>query len=128
MEKALNVLRRFDEIAISQKIGILFILNKIYLDKDLRADGFAKKIGIQTRFVAPVFQSLYGHRLHELATMYRVEYAKAQIEAGTLNHDSMESLAQMSGFKSKSSFVNRFKKEAGMSPSKYSKSQKIRVK
>jgi len=122
MEGATKILGRFDEIDISQKIGILFILNKIYLDKDLKVDGFAKKIGIPTRFVAPVFKTLYGHRFMELANMYRIEYAKAKIEAKVLVEGSLESLANMSGFRSKSNFTTVFKKEAGKYPNQYSRS------
>lgn len=115
-------LGRFDEIEISQKIGILFILNKIYLNKDLKVDDLAQKIGIQSRFVAPVFKMLYGHRFKELTNMYRVEYAKNKIEAGFLNHDTLEVLADRSGFKSQSTFLNVFKKETGKYPYEYSRS------
>lgn len=76
----MKLLGRFDEIELSQKIGVLFILDKIYLKKDLKADDLAEKLEIDTQLVAPVFASLYGHNLKELVNMYRVEYAKKKLK------------------------------------------------
>jgi AraC-like DNA-binding protein len=128
MKNMQSILGRFDEIEISQKIGVLFILNKVYLDKDLDAERFARKIGVPSRFISPLFSTLYGHRFKELTNMYRVEYAKNQIEEGGLVQDSLAVIAQKSGFTSQSSFVQMFTREEGMSPTEYSKIERIKGK
>lgn len=127
MKRTMSVLARFDEIELSQKIGILFILNKIYLQKDLNADSFAEKIGIKTRWVAPVFGTLYGHRFKELANIYRVEYAKNKIEAGYLNGNSLVDLSDASGFNSPRTFAGVFRKEFGKYPKEYARDYLLKV-
>lgn len=119
MKTIFGIPGNIDEIELSQKIGILFILNKVYLQKDLKLDDFAKKIGISTRHLAPVFGLLYGHRFRELTNMYRVEYAKNKIEAGYLNDSTLKALSDLSGFSSQSNFIKVFKKEFGKCPHDY---------
>lgn len=121
MKSGFGILGKFDEIELSQKIGILFILNRIYLQKDLKVDDLAEKIGIQTRQLGRAFVLLYGHRFQEVTNMYRVEYAKKRIEAGYLKENTIEALSDLSGFGSQITFSNVFKKEFGKYPRGYSR-------
>ncbi len=119
--KSQEVLEKFDELELIQKIYKLLVLEKIYLQQGLTVTEFAEKLGVQVRIVTRLFGELYGHTFKELTNMYRVEFAKERIEQGYLDHLTMEALGQEAGFSSRTTFFNVFKKELGVCPSEYSK-------
>lgn len=114
-----EILEQFDELELIQRIHKLLVLEEIYLEKGLTVGDFAKKLGVQARIVTQILSELYGHTFKELTNMYRVEYAKTRIEEGFLDLYTLEALGQESGFSSRTTFFNVFKKEIGVCPSEY---------
>lgn len=122
-----DILNQFDESDLIRKIYKLLVLDKIYLQQGLTVGEFAAKLGVQARIVTQIFEKLYGHTFKELTNMYRVEYAKERIEEGFLDHYTLEALGYESGFNSRTTFFNVFKREIGTCPSDYWKSYLAQV-
>jgi AraC-like DNA-binding protein len=61
----------------------------------------------------------FGKGFNEFLNQYRVEYAISKIEDGYLDDYTLEALGEISGFNSRTTFFNAFKKEMGFSPSEF---------
>ncbi|WP_297338569.1 AraC family transcriptional regulator [Algoriphagus sp.] len=91
----------------------------IYLKPDLLIREFAVTVGVSHRVVSEISISLYGKKFKDLINSFRVSYAKEKIEDGYLESSTVESLAADSGFNSRITFYNVFKKEFSISPTEY---------
>lgn len=103
------------------KNSILNLLeeDKVYLEVGLDLSSFAKHLGIPKNQVSHVINNEFGKRFNELLNQYRIQHAIQLIEAGYLDDFTLEALAEQSGFNSRITFFNVFKKEKGISPSEY---------
>lgn len=71
-------------------------------------------------YVSRIFKQYYNINISEYLTMQKIAFAKEQLEKGK----SIRYVADLSGFRSMSSFVNSFKACTGTTPSKYKQSGK----
>lgn len=128
--KVTNVLEEFDTLELARKMYKVWVQERIYMQQGLTVKEFGKKLGVEARIVGQILNSLYGHTFKELTGMYRVEYAKQRIEEGFLDEYTLEALGMESGFSSRTTFFNVFKKEIGICPSEYWKNYlaEVRVK
>ena len=90
---------------------------KPYLDPKLSLAGLAQMLGISPNQLSQIINQEAGFNFHDFVNKYRVEEF---IHSAQKNKNfSLLALALDSGFNSKSSFNHIFKKQKGVSPSKY---------
>ena len=84
--------------------------------------GLAKQINESSHHVSQVINEKLNKNFFELLASYRVDHAKKLIEMDKDSKLTVEELADMVGYNSKSSFNNAFKTITRQTPSEYRKS------
>jgi AraC-like DNA-binding protein len=84
--------------------------------------GLSKQINESPHHVSQVINEKMNKSFFELLAVYRVEYARTLINKDKDSKLTVEELAEMVGYNSKSSFNIVFKKYTGLTPSEYRKS------
>ncbi|GAB2626440.1 hypothetical protein GCM10026987_24610 [Belliella aquatica] len=112
------------ELDINQRLKKLFEEDRIYLNKNITALELANYLNIRSRDLPLLIQDTYGCSYKDLISKFRIEHAKSEIENFYLDKHTLESLAFDTGFNSRITFFNTFKKETGLSPSEFWKSVK----
>jgi AraC-like DNA-binding protein len=84
--------------------------------------GLAKQINESSHHVSQVINEKLNKNFFELLACYRVEYAKKLIREDKHSKLTVEELAELVGYNSKSSFNIAFKKHSSKTPSEYRKS------
>lgn len=92
-----------------------------YLNKEIRMPDLAAAMGVSTNIFSYLINEYYKNNFFRFINEYRVDYAASLLKDENYEHYTLESIGQMSGFKSKSTFNGRFKEFKGMSPSQYKK-------
>jgi AraC-like DNA-binding protein len=107
------------------------ILTKIRKEMEVNAyftnnlaslSGLAKQINESSHHVSQVINEKLNKNFFELLASYRVDHAKKLIEMDKDSKLTVEELADMVGYNSKSSFNNAFKTITAKTPSEYRKS------
>lgn len=112
------------ELDLNQSLKKLFEEDRIYLNKNISSSELAGYLNIRARDLPSLIQDTYGCSYIDLISKFRIQYAMSEIEQFCLDKHTLESLAFDSGFNSRITFFNTFKKETGLSPSAYWKSVK----
>lgn len=107
---------------LREKLDVLFEQELVFLNPDLLARDLALQVGVSPRILSEVLTSLYGKNFKDLINSFRVLFAKNKIDNKYLESYTIESLAKTSGFNSRVTFFNVFKKDYFMSPTEYWKS------
>jgi AraC-like DNA-binding protein len=84
--------------------------------------GLAKQINESSHHVSQVINEKLNKSFFELLAYYRVEHAKKLIQGDKNSKLTVEELAELVGYNSKSSFNSAFKKYSSKTPSEYRKS------
>jgi AraC-like DNA-binding protein len=84
--------------------------------------GLAKQVNESSHHVSQVINEKLNKSFFELLAFYRVEYAKKLIREDKHSKLTVEELAELVGYNSKSSFNVAFKKYSSKTPSEYRKS------
>jgi AraC-like DNA-binding protein len=66
--------------------------------------------------------SIFNTKFSKLKTELRVEQTKVFLQESVHSNITIDGIAQLAGFSSRSSFYNAFKEETGITPSDYLKS------
>ena len=101
---------------ISGKVEQKVKQEKYYLNPDIDASTLAKEIGISVHYLSQVFSQEMQTTFYSYINDARIEAAKVELKVSELN---VLEIALSVGFNSRSSFYNAFKKNTGMTPSKY---------
>lgn len=89
---------------------------------DFTIHQLAELTGISSRSLSQVINERCGYTFKTLLTRYRIREACHRLgDNEHYGHLSIEGIADSVGFKSRSSFVQAFKRETGLSPSDYQK-------
>ena len=99
---------------------------KLYTNKKLRLDDLAKHTGLPKHTLSQLLNETYPHGFSHYVKQYRVEEAKKLIL--TRPELSLEGLGYESGFNSKSSFFDAFKKIAHATPAEFKNSHLEEIK
>ncbi|HEX6223849.1 MAG TPA: helix-turn-helix domain-containing protein [Chryseolinea sp.] len=94
---------------------------KPYLDPNLSLETLSQQIGESRYHVSQVLNDKFKVKFNDFVNRYRVEEFKLLILKPVRRKPTVESLAQLSGFNSKTSFHTVFKKITGKTPSKFYK-------
>ena len=95
--------------------------NKLYLDNNLTVKKVAEKLKTNPHYLSEVINSCYSTNFTGLINEYRVVEACRMLAQPENKNITIEGIAQMSGFKTKSVFNNAFKSITGVTPSYYRK-------
>jgi AraC-like DNA-binding protein len=103
------------------KILILKALEeeKLFRQNGMTLNNFAAMVNLSPKMLSLVINREFGKGYNEFLNQYRIEYAISKIEEGYLDDYTLEALGEISGFNSRTTFFNAFKKEMGYSPSEY---------
>ena len=97
-----------------------FVQNqKVFTSKGISLPQFSKEIGLSQKTVSAAIHHISGKRFNDWINTYRIAMAVEKIEDGYLDDYTLESLGDLVGFNSRTTFFNAFKKEKGCSPSEY---------
>jgi AraC-like DNA-binding protein len=97
--------------------------NRNYFTNNLASlSGLAKQINESSHHVSQVINEKLNKSFFELLAFYRVEHAKKLIREDRNAKLTVEELAEMVGYNSKSSFNIAFKKYSSKTPSEYRRS------
>lgn len=96
--------------------------NRYFTNNLASLSGLSKQINESSHHVSQVINEKMNKSFFELLAVYRVEYARTLISKDKDSLLTVEELAEMVGYNSKSSFNIVFKKYTGLTPSEYRKS------
>lgn len=107
-------------VTIKKKIELLIESSEpFYLDRQLTLVRFAKLIQISPRKVSSFLLQEYGLTFVDFIHELRFQYMVKSMKKEALSLYTLDGLAAMSGFNSRSVFYRRFKQRFGVSPRLY---------
>ena len=106
---------------IQQKLVLFMEEKKPYLDPNLSLEALAKHLNESRYHISQVINDRLKLKFNDFVNQYRVEEFKQQMSKPRRRKPTVEMLAKLSGFNSKTSFHTVFKKITGMTPSKFYK-------
>ncbi len=92
---------------------------KPYLDNNISLSVLAQDIGTNNKYLSYLINKEFGLNFSSFINNYRIEEAKKLLADPKNNIYTIESIAEKTGFKSKSAFNSAFKKNTKLTPSKY---------
>lgn len=92
---------------------------KPFLDPNFAVSQIALDLKVPQNHVSYCINSIFKTKFTKLKTELRVEYAKTLLNNSQYSNLTIEGIAQMSGFGTRSNFYNAFKNETGLTPSDY---------
>jgi AraC-like DNA-binding protein len=104
---------------IQEKLSTFMKQKKPYLDPNLSLATLSKQIGESRYHVSQVINDKFKLKFNDFVNQHRVEEFKILILKPGRRKPTVEALAQLSGFNSKTSFHTVFKKMTGKTPSKF---------
>lgn len=106
-----------------QKLTSFVESERPFLNPALSLRSLAQQIEIHPNHLSWLLNESIGQNFNEYINNYRIEHFKKLIVNPDNSHISIIGLAYESGFNSKTVFNTVFKKEVGMTPKEYQKSQ-----
>lgn len=94
---------------------------KPYLEHNITIDDLAGRLSLPTRTLSLLLNRHFGKNFFEFVNSYRVEAAKQMLSSSDTKDLSIVDIMHESGFSSKSSFNDCFKKIVGETPREYRK-------
>lgn len=113
-----NEKRLFEERDKNRLIEYM-IEKKPYLNDNLTLIELAEELRMHRNQLSILINSGFGENFYEFINRYRVEEAKLLLNNPTKEHYTILAIAFESGFNSKSTFYNIFKKNTGVTPVEY---------
>ncbi|MEO9483500.1 MAG: AraC family transcriptional regulator [Ekhidna sp.] len=99
---------------------------ELYLNPEVSIIDLVNTTGISRHKISSLIKYGLNTTFHDLINKYRVEEVKRKIDDPKFSHFSLLGIAQESGFRSKATFYQAFKKMAGVTPAKYKQSSSLR--
>ena len=97
---------------------------KPFLNPKLTIEQLAQEIGINRFYLSQIINEKLNRNFSDFINAYRIRETQRLMRSPEYQHLNILGMALESGFNSKSSFNNAFKKLTGMSPSQYRQSVK----
>ncbi len=109
-----------------QRETLIFRIQEIFdnpdfiCQQDFTLNQLAKLVDSNTTYVSQVINEKYGVTFSNLLGSFRVKEACRRInESSQYDNLTIEGIATNIGFKSRTAFINAFKREVGLTPSEY---------
>lgn len=103
------------------KLKSLLKEEKIYLNPDISLSKLAAALSTNKTDLSKLINSNYKQNFNNLINNYRVKEAKKMLTDNSYHHYTVEAIAEMTGFKSKSAFHKAFKEFTGLTPYQFKK-------
>ncbi len=97
---------------------------KLFLDETLSLNKLSDQVAILPNYLSQVINERFGKNFYDFVNSYRVEEFKKMVQKSENRNKTLLALALDSGFTSKASFNNFFKKLSGQTPTEYIRSLK----
>lgn len=108
-----------DLIVLKEKLSVLMLSEKLFLDDSLSLPKLADKLKISSHKLSYLLNEGFGENFFQFVNRYRIEEAKSLLLSSKYEQLSMIGIAFESGFSSKTTFNTTFKKIIGISPSEF---------
>jgi len=108
-----------NKLEVESRLNHVLDKKKVFLIKNITAKEFSIEADLPLRLLPYILNLTFERTFKELINERRVEFAKEKIENGFLIEFTIESLSIESGFNSRHTFLNAFKKELSLSPNQY---------
>jgi AraC-like DNA-binding protein len=108
-----------NKLEVESRLNHVLDEKKVFLIKNITAKEFSIEADLPLRLLPYILNLTFERTFKELINERRVEFAKEKIENGFLIEFTIESLSIESGFNSRHTFLNAFKKELSLSPNQY---------
>jgi len=105
-----------------KKLKAYMAKEKPYLDYELSLEKLASQMDMADKELSVLINQHLGKHFFDFINAYRIASAKAILSDPTMAKITVLEILYQVGFNSKSSFYTAFKKETGLTPSKYRKS------
>ncbi|WP_426482681.1 helix-turn-helix domain-containing protein [Chryseobacterium sp. R2ACT005] len=102
-----------------QKLELLCKDQHIYTDSTLNREKVAEKLGISAGYLSQIVNTITGDNFAHYINQYRVEAVKEMISDPEFENYTLLTMGLESGFTSKTTFYNSFKKVTGQTPNEY---------
>jgi AraC-like DNA-binding protein len=112
----------YDEI-ISQ-VSLAMKEKELYKQADFNLQRLSKHLNSNPSYLSQAINHHLGMRFNDYINQFRVEEAKQQLLAPQNRHLTIEAIAELCGFQSKSTFFRAFKKVTGLTPKQFVNAQK----
>lgn len=109
-------------LKLSEKIQDYFDNEKPYLNPNFSIAEISLSMNVPQNHVLYCINSVFNTKFSKLKTKLRVEQTKIFLQESVHSKITIDGIAQLAGFKSRSSFYNAFREETGITPSDYLKS------
>ena len=108
-------------VELSERILDYFEKEKPYLKSNFSIAQIALKMEVPQSHVSFCINSIYKTKFSKMKTKLRVEQTKFFLQESVHSKITIDGIAQLAGFNSRSSFYIAFKEETGITPSDYLK-------
>ena len=105
--------------ALKRKLLHIMLVEKPYLKSDLTIYELAKMLNSNSKYLSVIINTDFNQNFATFINSYRIEEAKELLKEEANEQFTIEAIAKMSGFNSKSSFNNAFKYFQNITPSQY---------
>ena len=110
----------FDRLkAIKLELDKHLVEKKVFTTPQLSIQKLADEIGCGKTILSQTINRLYGTTFFDLVNNHRVEEAKTLLLDSNYFHLKIDSIGEMAGFSSRTSFFSVFKKTTNLSPAQY---------
>ncbi len=111
----------YDEI--DEKLKKIMLTELPFLDSKITVYQLAKMIDTNEKYLSNYLNEVHNLNFYNYINQFRISQAKELLVDPLHENYTIETIGNMSGFNSKSSFNSAFKKETGLTPSEYKKSK-----
>lgn len=109
-------------LKLSGRIQDYFEIEKPFLNPKFSVAEIALKLDVPQNHVMFCINSVYKTKFSKLKTKLRIDQTKIYLQESIHSNITIDGIAQLAGFSSRSSFYSAFKDETGITPSDYLKS------
>lgn len=106
---------------IKKGLKSLFEEEKIYLDDSLTLVELANKLNTNRTYLSLYINEIEGVSFYDFISKYRIEDAKSMLTNIQYEKYSIEGIAGLCGYKSRTTFIRVFKKTTGLTPGEFKK-------
>jgi AraC-like DNA-binding protein len=114
-------LNESQKLTILQNLQNTLEVDRLYLDEDINLKMLASRLQVSVNHLSQTINETMDKNFYQFINEYRIEEVLRKLEDPSFKELNILEIAFSSGFNSKSSFNNFFKKKTGMSPSEYRK-------
>lgn len=105
--------------ALSEKLDRYLMEEQPFLQANIRMPSIAAALGLRPNAFSWYLNEHHQVNFFTFINRYRIEYAVALLQREDHRHYTIEAISKMSGFRSKTTFNNRFKEIMTLTPSHF---------